>query len=133
MNIKPADVERFGRGECVTIYIPQPEEKVRDLTFEYLGGGRWHVRESGVDGGVKLQPCKCRDVLRMWVCEYCGAVYGEYVNDCPKCFMGEVGTASKVVLLVLRVIAVSKPVWLDDEGWAWPVEVVKNANINPAG
>lgn len=33
-----------------------------------------------------------------WVCEYCGARYAEYINGCPKCWMGEPGTASSVRL-----------------------------------
>lgn len=38
---------------------------------------------------------------RVWQCEYesCRAVYAEYVNGCPKCYMGEVGTSSSVILV----------------------------------
>jgi len=34
-----------------------------------------------------------------WKCEYCGAVYAEYINGCPKCWLGEPGTASSVRLV----------------------------------
>ena len=39
------------------------------------------------------------EVKREWKCEYCGAVYAEYINGCPKCWMGEAGTSSSVRLV----------------------------------
>lgn len=32
-----------------------------------------------------------------WHCPYCDAFYAEYVNGCPRCWMGEVGTSTSVV------------------------------------
>ncbi len=45
-----------------------------------------------------------------WRCEYCDAVYAEYINGCPKCFMGETGTASSVRLVPKTIH------WTDDRG-----------------
>jgi hypothetical protein len=38
----------------------------------------------------------CNDSKRAWRCEYCEAMYAEYINGCPKCYMGEPGTSSSV-------------------------------------
>lgn len=37
----------------------------------------------------------------MWACTYCNTIYAEYVNGCPRCHMGEPGTATSVVLCKL--------------------------------
>lgn len=45
---------------------------------------------------------------RRWWCSYCGTFYAEYVNGCPRCHLGEPGTATSV-----RVVwAVETP-----DGW----------------
>jgi hypothetical protein len=31
-----------------------------------------------------------------WWCSYCGSLYAEYVNGCPRCHFGEPGTATSV-------------------------------------
>lgn len=31
-----------------------------------------------------------------WVCPYCCSIYAEYVNGCPRCHLGEPGTATSV-------------------------------------
>lgn len=38
------------------------------------------------------------DMLRRWVCSYCGSHYAEYINGCPRCHFGESGTGSSVRL-----------------------------------
>lgn len=32
-----------------------------------------------------------------WYCDYCWATFDEYVNGCPKCYLGEAGTSTSVV------------------------------------
>ena len=32
-----------------------------------------------------------------WHCPYCDTFYAEYVNGCPRCYMGEAGTSTSVV------------------------------------
>lgn len=36
-----------------------------------------------------------------WICERCKAVFGEYVNGCPKCWHGNNGMRSRVVAIPL--------------------------------
>lgn len=36
------------------------------------------------------------DHFARWHCSYCGALYAEYVNGCPRCHFGEPGTSTSV-------------------------------------
>jgi hypothetical protein len=45
------------------------------------------------------------ETIHAWTCDGCGAVYGEYVNGCPKCWAnGETLSAVTIKEIAFRVI-----------------------------
>lgn len=52
-------------------------------------------------GSVLCDDGVVREARRVWWCEYCGTCYAEYVNGCPRCHLGEPGTATSVQVRLL--------------------------------
>lgn len=50
---------------------------------------------------------KVRKVLgNRWHCSYCDSVYAEYCNGCPRCHLGEPGTATS--LQVVKIVSTTE-------------------------